>query len=616
MSAIIFKINMASRVTGSNDEDIARDLLLPLVNNINFIAIDSEIDGWGTEIDKDDVSFNYKSAIEKAGDSEILRILTLLRVLSANSLTLNGLNDITNLSSSAIVAVFDTINHSHLLHRAIPSVFDEIMNSMKISSYITVKGEASETLDVKVHLSSSSEDIAYWSNEIEALGELYSALMDGASGSLDFRDIDIGGNGFKLYDYIGPIDKLNTFAKYKHAIVFNLLYQDDGSGNITGPLKYVRGSTNKAKANYIKNYFFSSAYAGDSTYLKAQCSAIDGLINAINDGFGSFDLEDTNDESNVDGIINLLNKLVLGTYADIQVSGGKVTFTRSYFAQEMVSGFISDFFVGTFSDMSSFFSTFFRGEVRSFNDFYNLNAVEINGIEGLLRLAAAFDISGGSRDNEAIKRAFALMGRNRNSFELESISSSNSNDEILRHHVEEKIYSRQAQLRRMNCPGEDDAARMERIYSLAVSYMENQKPFLSRQFRMDDLAMELGTNRTYLSHTINRMSGKGFPQFVNCYRVKYALELIESDPGIKVKDLAIMCGYNNAVTFSLAFETITGEPPGKYCQKISAEAALRDSSARIRKTAVKKRRTVSAETAPEAPSSSGEREQGCQVLSS
>ena len=42
---------------------------------------------------------------------------------------------------------------------------------MNISSYITVKGEASETLDVKVHLSSSSEDIAYWSNEIEALGE-------------------------------------------------------------------------------------------------------------------------------------------------------------------------------------------------------------------------------------------------------------------------------------------------------------------------------------------------------------------------------------------------------------------------------------------------------------
>ena len=80
--------------------------------------------------------------------------------------------------------------------------------------------------------------------------------MNGASGSLDFSNIDIGGTGFNLYDYIGPIDKLNTFAKYKHAIVFNLLYQDDVSGNITGPLKYVRGSTYKAKANYIKNYFF------------------------------------------------------------------------------------------------------------------------------------------------------------------------------------------------------------------------------------------------------------------------------------------------------------------------------------------------------------------------
>ena len=107
----------------------------------------------------------------------------------------------------------------------------------------------------------------------------------------------------------------------------------------------------------------------------------------------------------------------------------------------MVSGFISDFFARDFSDMSSFFSTFFRGEVRSFNDFYNLNAVEIKGIEGLLRLAAAFDTSG-SRDNEAIKSAFALMGRNRNSFEIESIGSSNSKNEILRHHVEEKIYTK------------------------------------------------------------------------------------------------------------------------------------------------------------------------------
>ena len=102
MSSIIFKINMASRVTGSNDEIIARNLLLPLVNNINFIAIDSEVDDWGAEIDKDDVSSDYKSAIEKAGNSEILRILTLLKVLSVNSLTLNGLNDIASLSSSAI----------------------------------------------------------------------------------------------------------------------------------------------------------------------------------------------------------------------------------------------------------------------------------------------------------------------------------------------------------------------------------------------------------------------------------------------------------------------------------------------------------------------------------
>lgn len=141
--------------------------------------------------------------------------------------------------------------------------------------------------------------------------------------------------------------------------------------------------------------------------------------------------------------------------------------------------------------------------------------------------------------------------------------------------VEDTIHSKISALRRMSAPGSDDAFRMEALYARVLEYMEKDKPFLSREFKLDDLAMQMMTNRSYLSQTINRKAGKGFPQFVNYHRIRYSLELIDANPAIKVKELAAKCGYNNPVTFTLAFESVVGEPPGSYCQRLNAEAALR-----------------------------------------
>lgn len=140
--------------------------------------------------------------------------------------------------------------------------------------------------------------------------------------------------------------------------------------------------------------------------------------------------------------------------------------------------------------------------------------------------------------------------------------------------TEDRLHSAMAENRRMLAATDDNEARMDDLYRRVAAYMDSEKPFLSSNFKLDDLARAMTTNRTYLSYAINRKSGKGFPQFVNSYRVRRAIEIIEDNPHITVRNIALKVGYNNPVTFTLAFESITGETPGGYCQRIISSSAL------------------------------------------
>ena len=110
----------------------------------------------------------------------------------------------------------------------------------------------------------------------------------------------------------------------------------------------------------------------------------------------------------------------------------------------------------------------------------------------------------------------------------------------------------------------DDMERMQALYGRILKILENGQPFLDPDYSLQDLASAAFTNKTYISRTINTISGKNFRQFVNCYRVQYAVELLRADPRLTVGQLAEMSGFNSSVTFSMAFKLNMGETPGEY----------------------------------------------------
>ncbi len=115
----------------------------------------------------------------------------------------------------------------------------------------------------------------------------------------------------------------------------------------------------------------------------------------------------------------------------------------------------------------------------------------------------------------------------------------------------------------------EEDKKMNNLYSRVMLYMTEKKPFLDPDFHMEDMAEDLYSNKLYLSKTINILSGRNFRQFVNYYRVQYAVSLFKKDPRLKVSEAASMSGFNSTVSFNMAFKVNMGKTPSEWLQEHS-----------------------------------------------
>ena len=114
----------------------------------------------------------------------------------------------------------------------------------------------------------------------------------------------------------------------------------------------------------------------------------------------------------------------------------------------------------------------------------------------------------------------------------------------------------------------DSDSRSAVLFNDVVKIMEVKKPYLQEDFNLDDLSRMTRTNRLYLSKAINFHSGRNFNQLVNYYRVKYAMELIKKDSGLKMGEVAVMCGFHTTVSFNMAFKLNEHTTPSEYARSL------------------------------------------------
>ncbi len=83
--------------------------------------------------------------------------------------------------------------------------------------------------------------------------------------------------------------------------------------------------------------------------------------------------------------------------------------------------------------------------------------------------------------------------------------------------------------------------------------IDEDKVFLQKNLRVDEVASLVGTNRTYISRILKDEYNSSFWEFINRKRIEYAKEQVLINRGLTVEELADLCGFSHGSTFSRAF---------------------------------------------------------------
>lgn len=116
----------------------------------------------------------------------------------------------------------------------------------------------------------------------------------------------------------------------------------------------------------------------------------------------------------------------------------------------------------------------------------------------------------------------------------------------------------------------EEYKRMDRLFERVEAYMQKEKPYLDDMFTMTRLASEMMTNKSMLSKTINEKSGEHFCRYVNAYRIKHALSLMEHDSRLRVGEISLMSGFHSVASFNMAFKQIMNDTPSEYMRTLHA----------------------------------------------
>jgi len=92
-------------------------------------------------------------------------------------------------------------------------------------------------------------------------------------------------------------------------------------------------------------------------------------------------------------------------------------------------------------------------------------------------------------------------------------------------------------------------------------YVEGKKAYLNSELRIENVARELATNRTYISKAVKEMTGDNFNSYLNSLRIRDAKKMIEENPDTNLDVIAEKCGFKSGSSFTKVFKKETGLTP-------------------------------------------------------
>ncbi|RYG16362.1 MAG: AraC family transcriptional regulator, partial [Chitinophagaceae bacterium] len=111
---------------------------------------------------------------------------------------------------------------------------------------------------------------------------------------------------------------------------------------------------------------------------------------------------------------------------------------------------------------------------------------------------------------------------------------------------------------------ERDVRRMQQIATYVMRHY-------LQPITLDDIALEVGMNRSAFCNYFKRVKGFTFSQFVTKYRLDTACEMLKGSDR-QVSEICFMVGFNDMPHFVRVFTNALGVSPSKYRKYIRQTA--------------------------------------------
>jgi len=106
-----------------------------------------------------------------------------------------------------------------------------------------------------------------------------------------------------------------------------------------------------------------------------------------------------------------------------------------------------------------------------------------------------------------------------------------------------------------------------KIESALIENVERTYLYLKPDLNVETVARAIYSNIRYLSFHLNTVKHTNFNAYINGLRVRYACNMIESDPQISLDEVVSASGFNTASTFNRVFRQQYGVSPHEYATR-------------------------------------------------
>lgn len=102
--------------------------------------------------------------------------------------------------------------------------------------------------------------------------------------------------------------------------------------------------------------------------------------------------------------------------------------------------------------------------------------------------------------------------------------------------------------------------------------MEEDQLFRKMDLHISDVALSVGSNRTYVSTYINKELNMSFSDYINNYRIEYAKSLLSKQNNtLSLIEISEQSGFTNEVSFYRNFKKFTGTTPNRWLHEHASE---------------------------------------------